>query len=100
MGMYQGQPDQLRRYMEQIFPRIRQWLDSDPRAKISDEAYRFTDTRVLTEPPSKKIILVAAVFVFLSLSVLVVYYGLYVKASSDLTDSIGQIVSQSESSKK
>lgn len=22
MGMYQGQPDQIRRYMEQIFPRV------------------------------------------------------------------------------
>lgn len=31
MGMYQGQPEQLRIYMEKIFPRIRQWMDVDSR---------------------------------------------------------------------
>src|SRR5438132_5803416 len=69
-GMYQGRPDQIRKYIDQIFPRVRQWLDVDPRTKISEEAYRFTDTRVLTEPPSKKIILVALLFLFFSLSAL------------------------------
>lgn len=99
MGMYQGQPEQIRRYMDQMFPRIRQWIDSDPHTKISEEAYRHTDTRALTEPPSKKIILVAILFVFLSLSALAVYYGLYVKASSTLTDSIGRIITQSAMAK-
>jgi len=91
-GMYQSQPEQIRRYMEQIFPRVRQWIDSDSRTKISDEAYRFTDTRVLTEPPSNKIILVAIVFVFLSLSVLVVYYSLYARAVSELSRSVDIIL--------
>jgi len=94
MGMYQGQPDQIRRYMEQIFPRVRQWIDSDPRTKISEEAYRFTDTRVLTEPPSNKIILVAVVFGFLSLSVLIVYYALYANAVGKLSHSVGKIVDE------
>ncbi len=95
-GMYQAQPDQIRRYAEQIFPRISEWLDRDPRTKISEEAYRSTDTRILTEPPSSKIILVAILFLFLCLSVLTVYYGLYIKASSDLTKSVEQIIHQPE----
>lgn len=90
-GMYVGQPERIRRYIEQIFPRVRQWIDSDPRTRISEDAYRFTDTRVLTEPPSNKIVLVAILFVFLSLSVLLVYYGLYVKAARDLTENIAKI---------
>lgn len=90
-GMYQGRPDQIRQYMDQIFPRIRQWMDSDPRSKISDEAYRATDTRVLTEPPNNKIILVALVFLFLCFAFLVVYYGLYVSASSELTNAVRKI---------
>ena len=94
MGMYQGQPDQIRRYMEQIFPRIRHWIDSDPRTKISEEAYRFTDTRVLTEPPSNKIILVALIFGFLSLSVLIVYYALYANAVGKLSESVDKIVGE------
>lgn len=90
-GMYQAQPGQIRKYMEQVFPRIRQWIDSDSRSKISEEAYQFTDTRVLTEPPSNKIILVAVVFLFVSLSVMVVYYGLYARAVDKLAVSVEKI---------
>src|SRR5204862_8116200 len=61
-GMYQGRPEQIRKYIEQIFPRIRQWVDNDPRTRVSEEAYRFTDTRLLTEPASNKIIFVAPIF--------------------------------------
>lgn len=93
-GMYQGQPDQIRRYMEQIFPRVRHWIDNDPRTKINEEAYRFTDTRVLTEPPSNKIILVAVIFGFLSLSVLIVYYALYAGAVGKLSDSVDKIIDE------
>ena len=89
-GMYVNQPDQIRSLMEQIFPRIKHWTDSD-RVKMSEEAYKFTDTRTLTEPPNNKIILVSVLFLFLSLSVLAVYYGLYYKASSDLTSAIQYI---------
>jgi type IV/VI secretion system ImpK/VasF family protein len=93
-GMYQAQPDQIRRYAEQIFPRISEWLDRDPSTKISEDAYRYTDTRFLTEPPSNKIVLVIILFVFFSLSVMTVYYGLYIKAASDLTKSVEKITSQ------
>jgi len=95
-GMYHGQPEQIRRYMEQIFPRIRQWMDSDSRAKISEQAYLCTDTRVLTEPPNDKIILLAVAFVFLILCVLAICYGFYYKASVDLTDSVNQIIRQAK----
>jgi type IV/VI secretion system ImpK/VasF family protein len=100
MGMYQGQSDQIRRYMEQIFPRVRHWIDIDPRTKVSEEAYKYTDTRVLTEPPSNKIILVAVIFAFLSLSVLVVYYALYAKAVGRLSDSVGVIVNSAAEAEK
>jgi type IV/VI secretion system ImpK/VasF family protein len=92
-GMYQGQPEQIRRYMDQIFPRIRQWLDSE-RSKITEQAYLCTDTRELTEPPNDKIALMAVAFVFLILCVVAICYGLYYKASSDLTDSVNQIIRQ------
>jgi type IV/VI secretion system ImpK/VasF family protein len=95
-GMYQGQPEQIRRYMDQIFPRVRQWIDSDPRTKISEEAYRYTDTRELTEPPSRKIVFVAIAFLFLSLSVLVVYYALYANAVGKLTDSVVQVLDETQ----
>jgi type VI protein secretion system component VasF len=95
-GMYQAQPEQIRRYLDQIFPRVRPWMDPDPCAKISEDAYRYTDTRLLTEPPNKKIILVSILFVFVSLSILALCYGLYAKAASDLTRSIKLIEKQSD----
>jgi type VI secretion system protein ImpK len=89
-GMYVNQPEHIRTMMEQIFPRIKHWTDSD-RVKLSEEAYKYTDTRMLTEPPSNKIILVTILFLFLSLSVLILYYALYYKASSDLTSAVQTI---------
>ncbi len=99
-GMYQSQPSHINRLMEQIFQRVRQWIDSDPSSKISEPAYRHTDTRILTEPPSRKIVFVAITFVFLSLSVLVIYYGLYLKASEDLTVSVRNIIEFQDTAKK
>ena len=98
-GMYVAQPEKIRDYMEKIFPRVRQWMDSDPRTKISEQAYGCTDTRILTEPPSDKILLVVVAFVFLCLSVLVISYGLYFKASADLKHSVGQIIEQAQNGK-
>ena len=93
--MYVNQPDKIRSYTEQIFPRIRQWIDA-PTSKISEEAYRHTDTRVLTDPPSKKMILVAITFVFVCLSVLVVYYGLYAAAVKKLEVHLNTIMKSAE----
>jgi len=92
-GNYRSHPEKILWYMEQIFPRIRQWMDNDPRTKISDDAYRHTDVRVLTEPPSTKIAAVAVAFLFLTLSVLAVYYALYADAVKVLADSVEYIVS-------
>src|SRR5215469_11736722 len=92
-GMYQGQPDQIRRYMDQIFPRILQWMDSE-KSKITEQAYLCTDTRELTEPPNDKIALLVVGFIFLILCVVAICYGLYYKASSDLTDAVNQIIHQ------
>lgn len=93
-GMYQNQPDKIRAYLDQIFPRVRQWMDNDPRTKISEEAYRHTDTRQLTEPPSRKLALVAVAFVFLTLSVMVVYYFLYAHSVRVLRGSVDQILAE------
>ncbi len=92
MGMYQTQPEQIRRYVEQIYPRISPWVDRDPRTKISEEAYLHTDTRVLTEPPSNKIILVAIAFVFLACSALAIFYALYAGAVHDLGEAVNKIL--------
>ena len=94
-GMWQGQPEKIRTYMEQIFPRIRQWIDSDPRSKISEEAYQSTDTRVLTEPPNRKLVLVALGFLFVCLSLMIFYCVLYKVGVKELESSIELIQDKS-----
>jgi type IV/VI secretion system ImpK/VasF family protein len=89
-GMYINQPEHIRTLVDQIYPRIKHWTESD-RVRLSEEAYKFTDTRMLTEPPNNKIILVSILFLFLSLSVVVLYYAAYYRASSVLTSAVKHI---------
>ena len=91
-GMYVGQPEKIRDYMERIFPRVRQWMDTDSHSKISEQAYGYTDTRVLTQPPNDKILLWVVAFIFLSVSVLVISYGLYFHALEVVKGSVTQIL--------
>lgn len=90
-GMYVGQPDRLRSYADHIFPRVRQWMDTDNRARIVDDAYKFTDKRILTEPPSRKIVLVTVAFVGFLLAAAVLYAGLYLNATDDLNQAVKRI---------
>ena len=99
-GMYHNQPENIRRYMEQMFPRVRQWIDIDPRAKVTEQAYQHTDTRVLTDPPSRQVALVAIVFLFLCLGVLSVYYALYGSALNKLNTSVSSILKAEQTSRK
>jgi type IV/VI secretion system ImpK/VasF family protein len=98
-GMWQGKPEKIYSYQEQIFQRIHQYMDNDPKARINEEAYKFTDTRVLTEPAGNKIILVAVIFGFLSLTVLIVYFALYANAISELSGPVGKIIGQQNSAR-
>jgi type VI secretion system protein ImpK len=92
VGACVGQADQLKGYMSKIAPRIRHLVDVDRKARLCPDAYK-ADTRILTEPPGGRMVLVAIIFVFLIVSVLVIYCGLYVKATDDLKSQITKIVS-------
>jgi type IV/VI secretion system ImpK/VasF family protein len=93
-GMYAGQPEQLRKYMNTIFPRIRHLVNHDLNARLCEDAYKSVDTRSFLQPPSNRIAFI--LFLFLTLSVFAAYYGLFMKASDTLRDSLRQI-SQQES---
>ncbi len=93
-GMYAAQPEQLRKYMNNIFPRIRHRVDYDLTARICDDAYKSVDTRSFLQPPSQRIWWIVIVFVFLSLSMLVLYYGMYMHASDALRTSLDQVIRQ------
>lgn len=96
-GMYVNQPEQLRKYMNSIFPRIRHRLDYDPKARFFKEAYQSVDTRSFLQPPSRRLAILGVVLVFLSLSVLALYYGMYLNASDSLRASLRQVIQQHQS---
>jgi type VI secretion system protein ImpK len=89
-GMYIGQPEKINAYMNQIYPRISPFMNRNPASKLTEEAYKYTNTTVLTEPPSKWLAIVTVVFIFLALSALTIYYGLYYKASVEVSRYIDQ----------
>jgi type IV/VI secretion system ImpK/VasF family protein len=93
-GMYVGQPEQLRKYMNAIFPRIRHRIDYDPAKRLFEDAYKTVDTRSFLQPPSHRIQVMAIILIFLSLSMLVLYYGMYMNASDTLRASLRQVIQQ------
>jgi type IV/VI secretion system ImpK/VasF family protein len=91
MGMNEGQPEQLRRYMNQIIPRIQRWVEVDDTKRICSEAYEHTDTRDLREPPGVKMTLILVLFACVALSVMAFYYWTYRGASDELRRALGAI---------
>jgi hypothetical protein len=67
-------------------------MDTDPRTKVSEEAYRSTDKRVLTEPPNKMILLMTILFIGFFIGSVLIYAELYRHATTQLNDNVGRIL--------
>lgn len=91
-GVYFQQPEFLRKTMLELAPRIKRWLDADEMAKLCPDAYENVDTRDLTEPPSRKVLVVALVFACLTIAALVFYMLLYYQNRGELTASFKEIL--------
>jgi type VI secretion system protein ImpK len=90
-GMYIGQQDYLRGKMMAIAPRIRHLIDADQTARICGEAYEKVDTRDLVEPPSRKMFLIAMVFIICTFSMFVSYIWMFKRASGDFKRALEKI---------
>lgn len=99
-GFYFKQPEFLRKTMLSIAPRIRRWVDPDETAKICADAYEATDTRELTEPPSRKVLVVSLIFVCLTAAAVVSYVWLYRQSARELNDSLNRITQNEIESRK
>jgi hypothetical protein len=99
-GFYFKQPEFLRKTMLSIAPRIRRWVEADEAAKICADAYEATDTRELTEPPSRKVLAVSLIFLCLTAAALVSYVWLYHQSAKELNDSLDRITQNQIESKK
>ena len=93
-GIYFKQPEFLRKTMLSIAPRIRHLVENDQNAKICPEAYEKVDTRNLVQPPGSRMLLVGLVFACFTLAVLISYVVMYRMASTNLNQSIKEVLKQ------
>jgi type VI protein secretion system component VasF len=99
-GIYFRQPELLRKTMFTIAPRIKRWLEADEMAKICADAYEAVDTRDLTEPPSRKVLVISMIFVCLIVACIASYVWLYSNSKSELTRSFEVILRHDVAAKK
>jgi type IV/VI secretion system ImpK/VasF family protein len=91
-GWYAGQPEYLRKKMQEISPRIGRVLDPDQRAHMCPEAYQWTDGRDLIERPGLKVLTIGVGFLGLCLVVLAVNFFLFHTASQELANALREIL--------
>jgi type VI protein secretion system component VasF len=97
-GIYFKQPEYLKGKMFAMAPRIRRWIDVDELAKICPDAYEGVDTRDLTEPPSRKVLVISMIFLSLIFAIIISYVSLYYSSRSRLTDSLSAIAAREPAS--
>jgi len=90
-GWYAGQPDVLRRKMQDIAARIRPLIDADPTARVTPEAYEHVNTADLTEPPSRRLGAVVIAAAGLAVTLLVANAVAYLQKRSELKGSLDTI---------
>jgi type IV/VI secretion system ImpK/VasF family protein len=87
-GQYTGQPDPLRRYMNEIAARLQaagQFTDSQ---RICPDAYENIDSRDLVEPPGARLAGIAVALAGLIVVLFCVYGWLYHDTAQKLTTSL------------
>lgn len=87
-GMYAGREEKLQAKMKQIAARIRRDIDVDETRPICPQAYEHVDTRDLTEPPGRKLLTIALIFVALIIVFFVANVALYEGAGKELEESL------------
>jgi type VI protein secretion system component VasF len=90
-GIYFRQPELLRKNMFTIAPRIKRWIDADESARMCPDAYEGVDTRDLTEPPSRKVVVISLIFVCLIAAAIASYIWLYARSAKELNASFVEI---------
>ena len=92
VGALGGQPEQVKAYVSKITPRIRHLMEGDSRARLCPDAYQYLDTRDLVQPPGHRLAMVLILFVFLCLSSLTIYVGMFYDATTSLDAAVTTIL--------
>ncbi len=91
-GFYANQPEHLRKKMREIAARVRGLTESDQTGRITPDAYEGVDTRVLTQPPARKLLGLVIVLVGMVAVFLVTYRVAFLDATSKLNTTLKGII--------
>ncbi|HAV64546.1 MAG TPA: hypothetical protein DCY13_19530 [Verrucomicrobiales bacterium] len=94
-GAFPNQVELLRKYMNDIAPRIQHLMDKDHLAQVCPEAYRGVDTTNLIPPESNSLVIVGILFACFTIAAMVAFFILYHEASDSLTQALS-VVDQAE----
>ena len=93
-GWYVGQPEYLRRKMNDLLPRVRAFIDADEAAIITPDTYKHTDTSNLPLPMSASVIPVLIGVVGCVVLVVVANFYLFRLSSQDLNRALDTILAK------
>lgn len=93
-GWYVGQPEYLRRKMNDLLPRVRAFIDADEAAIITPDTYKHTDTSNLPLPMSASVIPVLIAVIGCVVVVVVANFYLFRLSSRDLNSALDTILAR------
>ena len=91
-GWYVGQPEYLRRKMNDLLPRVRSFIDADEAGLITPDTYQHTDTSNLPLPMSASVVPVLIAILGCILLVGVTNFYLFRLSSQDLNRALDTIL--------
>jgi type VI protein secretion system component VasF len=91
-GWYIGQPEHLRRKMLECAGRLKGLVSANDIRKICPDAYEHVDSSNLVQPPGASLIGICLALVGLIAVVLVINAYSYYRNSSDLSESLKQVI--------
>jgi hypothetical protein len=89
--LYTGQPEALRRKMNELAVRLRGMIDTDQVGRICPEAYENIDTRMLTQPPARSLMGLGIAAALMVVVVLATYFVLFRQNSKKLIDALNNV---------
>jgi len=81
----------LRKYMEQLYLRVRHYIDVNPSARVTPDCYQFTDKRDFVAPIRERPMILIAAFLCLLGTFGVGYFYLYGEKKKDLEQVVENI---------
>lgn len=90
-GFYINQPEHLRKKMREIAARVRGLVETDQTGRITPDAYESVDTRVLTQPPARKLVGLVIVLLGMVAVFAITYRMAWVRGTQDLNATLTRI---------